>query len=219
MIDLPFTRREFLEVFAGYNEAIWPYQIAATAVGVIAVALLFRRVSWADRTISAILAVIWATTGIGYHLLFFSSINEAAFLFGGLFIIGAVVFLIEGTVRGRIQFVVRADLGSWLAGMLVAYALVVYPLLSLFLTHPYPETPLFGVTPCPTTIFTLGLLIIARYPKPIALALVPLAWSAIGGMAALSLDVPQDWGLVVAALFWMAAPARRKGRPPRVAGA
>ena len=72
----------------------------------------------------------------------------------------------------------------------------------LFVTHPYPATPLFGVAPCPTTLFTIGLLILARYPRPVVIALVPLAWSVIGGSAAILLGVPEDWALFGALVAW-----------------
>jgi hypothetical protein len=87
--------------------------------------------------------------------------------------------------------------------VLVVYSFVVYPLVGLLVTHPYPETPLFGVAPCPTTIFTLGLLLLVRHPRPWVPALIPLLWSVIGGSAAFLLDVPQDLGLLAAAILWL----------------
>lgn len=63
-----------------------------------------------------------------------------------------------------------------------------YPLIGLIVTHPYPETPSFGVAPCPTTIFTLGLLLLVRHPRPWLLAAVPLLWSVLGGSAAFILN-------------------------------
>ena len=40
---LPFTLEQFLNVFATYNKAIWPAQIAAYVLGAIAVAAFFGR--------------------------------------------------------------------------------------------------------------------------------------------------------------------------------
>jgi hypothetical protein len=216
---LPFSPLEFLHVFSDYNESIWPLQILAVALGVAAIALLYSRKAWASRSIATILAAFWATMGIGYHWLFFSSINAAAYLFGGLFLIAALIFFIEGTVRNRIRFEVSRDVEGWLARILIVYSIVVYPLLGLLATHPYPETPLFGVAPCPTTIFTLGLLMVASYPRPAILAGVPILWAAIGGTAAFQLDVPQDYGLVAAGLVWIIVSIfQRKNTVPPTAG-
>ena len=39
---LPFTRQQFLAVFADYNDAIWPVQIVAFVLGLLAVAGMLR---------------------------------------------------------------------------------------------------------------------------------------------------------------------------------
>ena len=174
-MELPFSRLEFLLVFLNYNESIWPAQLFATAFGIVAVALLF-----------------------------FSAINAAGYLFGALFVIAALIFFVEGTVRNRIRFEISADIRGWCASALIAYGLVIYPLLGLLATNPYPETPLFGVVPCPTTIFTLGLLTVAKHPRSILLGVAPVLWAAMGGTAAFLLDVPQDWALFIAGLVWPA---------------
>ena len=56
-------------------------------------------------------------------------------------------------------------------------------------------TPVFGVAPCPTTIFTLGMLLPSNAAWP--LFVIPLVWSVIGGSAAVLLVVPQDYGLIL----------------------
>jgi hypothetical protein len=52
--------------------------------------------------------------------------------------------------------------------------------------------------PCPTTIFTLGLLLFAAPPVPRIAFLVPLLWAAVGSVAAVSLGVVEDFGLLAA---------------------
>jgi hypothetical protein len=202
-MDLPFSRTQFLEVFANYNTAIWPFQILAAALGVVAIALLFWRPSWADRMIAGILAAFWAVIAIGYHWLHFSTINPAAYFFAVIFLLAAVVFFVEGVLRGRIEFVRFSHVRGWIAALLITFSLLIYPLLSLLATHPYPQTPLFGVTPCPTTIFTLGFLLLAKHRMPLLLAAIPLVWGIVGGSAAFLLDVPQDLGLLAAAVLWI----------------
>lgn len=203
-MSLPFDQSEFPQVFATYNAAIWPLQIVAAGLGILAVVLLFWRPAWADRAIATVLCTLWSVMAIGYHWTYFSTINRAANVFGALFILAALVFLVEGVIRGRLTFAVVPGIRGWFAAVLLAYALVVYPLVGLLVTHPYPDTPLFGVAPCPTTIFTLGLLLLVRYPWPWVPAAIPLLWSMIGGSAAFLLDVPQDITLLAAAAMWIA---------------
>jgi hypothetical protein len=211
---LPFTRPEFLQIFADYNTAIWPLQIVAWALGFFAAACLLARPGWADRAVATTLGFFWLIMAVGYQVSFFSAINPAAYVFGALFLLVALAFLIEGTVRNRLHFTeTRGPRGSLAAGTMI-YALLIYPLLGLVLTHPYPQTPLFGVAPCPTTIFTLGILMLLDYPHRWWLAAIPLLWGIVGGSAALLLDMPQDWGLPTAALAWIAATMVPAGSHP-----
>lgn len=208
-MGLPFSPTEFVQVFAAYNIAVWPYPLVAALLGALAIVLLLHRRPWSDRSISTILLVFWSTMAVGYHWLFFSAINSAAYLFGALFLLAAMIFLVEGVIRHRIRYTMVSATRRWVAAALIAYGFAVYPLLGLLLTHPYPRTPLFGVAPCPTTIFTLGILLLARHPSPLLLAGIPLLWGVVGGSAALLLQVPQDLGLLVAAASWVMVSLRR----------
>src|SRR6056297_3331270 len=202
-MELPFTQDQFLEVFATYNDAIWPVQPLAGLLGVAAVGLVFVGLPWADRAISLILTFFWAFTAIVYHWLHFSEINRAAWIFGALFLLAAAVFFVEGAIRSRIRFAARSDPGGWTGAMLIVYGLVAYPALGLIWTHPYPQTPLFGVAPCPTTIFTIGILLLATHRRPRMLAALPLVWAIIGASAAILLGVPEDLGLLIAVAAWL----------------
>jgi Family of unknown function (DUF6064) len=194
---LPFTPEQFLAVFVNYNNAIWPIQIAAYLFGGIAVALLFRKTRDADRVIAGILAVMWLWTGFGYHGLWLSVINKAAYLFAALFIVQGCYLIYAGVYRYQIRFGLRPGLATWVGTAFVAYAAIAHPLIGEATGHRYPEMPMFGVTPCPVTIFTFGLLLLTMQPVPRWLLVIPFVWSLIGGSAAGLLHVPQDWLLLV----------------------
>lgn len=194
---LPFTPEQFLSVFVGYNNAIWPIQIAAYLLGGIAVALLFFKTQEGDRVIAGILAVMWLWTGFGYHGTWFSTINRAAYLFAALFIIQGCYILYAGVYRPQIRFGLRPDLATAAGAAFIAYAAIVYPLIGVATGHYYPEIPMFGVTPCPVTVFTFGLLLLTARSVPRWLFVIPFVWSLIGGSAAILLHVPQDWLLLV----------------------
>jgi hypothetical protein len=214
-MQLPFNRSEFLDVFAALNLAIWPFQAIATLVGVLTVSLLFWRPSWADRFIALALAVMWFVAGIAYHWRYFSAINDLAILFGAFFVGAGFLFAVEGALRGRIRFQAKSGFRYVLGLVLAGYALVVYPMIGMFLTEPWPETPLFGTAPCPTVIFTFGLLMVAQYPRKWLLAAVPVLWGVIGGSAAFLLDMPQDYGLIVAVVAWFAVEKLGRRREAR----
>jgi hypothetical protein len=214
-MNLPFTTQQFLAVFEQYNLAIWPLQLVAYALGLAAVVLAIKPLAHSDRVISAILSLFWLWMGAVYHLLFFRQINGAAVAFGGLFVVQAVILLLVGVARPGLTFRAGADARSLVGWLFVAYAMVVYPIIGTLLGHGYPRSPVFGVAPCPTAIFTFGLLLwtTAKVPK-YALA-IPLLWALVGFTAALTLGIREDTGLLVAGvvgtilLIW-----RDRGAPP-----
>jgi hypothetical protein len=134
-----------------------------------------------------------------YHLGFFRSINPAATTFAVMFLAEAALFGWATTRRGAMRFRARRNLATAAGAALMLYALVLYPALGHALGHRYPTAPTFGL-PCPTTIFTLGLLLWAEPPARWTLVIVPVAWAALGTVAAARLGMLEDYGLPVAAI-------------------
>lgn len=199
-MSLPFTTEQFFQVFASYNTAIWPAQILAYLVALVALALSLRRSRWGGRIVSGILGALWIWVGVVYHIIYFRAVNPAAVGFGVFFVLQGLLFLLAGSVRGKLGFALTARPAPILGAILIFYAMVGYPLLSSALGHSYPATPTFGVTPCPTTIFTFGLLLWAIPAMPRYLLVIPFIWAIVGTSAAVQLDVPADYGLAIAAI-------------------
>ena len=210
-MKLPFTVDQFFGVFRHYNESLWPAQIFLFALAVIVVVLVLCRRPWTGRVVSAILAFLWFWLALAYHLAFFARINPLAYGFSLVSLIGAFVFLWQGVIRRRLRF--AWERGSWavLGSMLVFYALVVYPLWSSYAGHPYPAMPTFGL-PCPSTIFTIGILAFAGPVYPRSPLIVPALWCLVGGQAAFSLNVTPDFALFAAFLVALALLVRRQRR-------
>lgn len=197
-MQLPFSIEQFHDVFRAYNEAVWPSQAVLLGMAVAAAGLLVLPGRWSGRAISGILALFWAWMAAAYHLAFFASINPLAYVFAGLFLVGAAIFAWQGVVRNRLDFRLAGGAASWTGAVLIVFALILYPLWSWSAGLRYPVMPTFGL-PCPTTIFTIGMLCFLTRPYPRLPFIVPLLWSLIGGQAALLLDVPQDYALLAAA--------------------
>lgn len=206
---LPFTVGQFYAVFRDYNEAVWPAQwlLFGLAVAITALAFVPRRWSW--RTISAILACLWIWLAVAYHFAFFARINPMAYAFGVVSMMAAWMFLWDGVILGRLRFYVRNRPSTYAGLALIAFALIVYPAWSWHEGHRYPEMPTFGL-PCPTTIFTIGMLALRAAPYPRGPLIVPILWTLIGGQAAFLLDVPQDFGLVAAGAIGLVLLTQRR---------
>lgn len=197
---LPFTPEVIFSTFEQYNAAIWPIQIVAYVLGLLAVFLILRPRQNVGRLIAAILAGFWLWIGIVYHLMFFATINFAATVFGIVFIVQGLLFAWTGVVNGRVEFRFSGDLSGWIGLGFAVFAMAVYPLLGLLAGHVWPRTPIFGVAPCPTTIFTLGLLLLTARRVPLSLLAIPVLWSLVGGSASWLLGVPEDIALPVAGI-------------------
>lgn len=194
---LPFDTTQFFAVFARYNVAVWPAPIVLATLALGAAVLAAPGRERSGRAASGILALLWMWMGAVYHLGFFRSINPAATAFAALFLAQGIAFASTGALRGTFGFRFRADRTGWTGAALMAFALAGYPLLADALGQRYPMTPTFGL-PCPTTIFTLGLLLWAEPAPPAWILVVPLAWSALGVSAALQLGVYEDLSLLAA---------------------
>ena len=195
---LPFTSEVFFSNFAAYNAAIWPAQIVAYALGAYIILLTFRPYSGSGRFIATSLAIAWVWMGVVYHWLYFAPINFTAWPFGLLFVIQGLLLAWTGTLRGRLEFRFRPNLYGWAGLSFVVFAMGVYPLVGYLLGHGWPRAPMFGVAPCPTTIFTLGMLLLMEGRVPVHLLVIPVLWSLIGAAAVWLLDVPEDFGLLLA---------------------
>ena len=196
---MPFTVEQFFEVFRQYNEAVWPAQVVAVVDAFIAIGAAVYGGRRGGRLVALVLAVLWLWMGAVYHLQFFRSINPAAILFAAAFVTEAGLLIWIGVVQARLAFEPRRDAAGVLGGILVLYALVVYPEIGSALGHSYPAAPTFGL-PCPTTIFTFGLLLWARPRVPYSLVIIPALWAVVGSFAAVQLGVGEDTGLAVSAL-------------------
>lgn len=208
-MQIPFTVEQFFAVFRAYNLAVWPAQVGLLALAVVAVVLVVVSQRWSGAGVSGILAFLWAWMALTYHLAYFSPINPLAYAFAAVSLVGAGVFLWHGVVRRQLQFKPNTGARAITGLCLIAFALVGYPLWSYYAGHRYPALPTFGL-PCPTTIFTIGMLVFLVRPYPRSPFVIPILWSLVGSQAAFVFNVPQDLGLVVAGVVGLVLLARSK---------
>ena len=197
-MPLPFTPDAFFDVFAAYNQRLWPFALVLWLLTAYALVVLTRAKPLRPWIIPGLLAIHWAWAGLAYHAAFFSRINPAAWGFSGLFLLEAGLLLWHGVVHRRLQLSRGPFFRQVLSWGLIAYALL-YPAIARAEGHAFPRLPTFGV-PCPTTILTIGFLLAADRSLPRLVAVIPLVWAVIGGSAAFLLGVRADLMLVAAGI-------------------
>jgi len=200
---MPFTKEQFINVFVQYNDSVFPAQIFFVLLALAAIYFSAGKYSIKNKAVMLILSFLWLWIGVVYHLIFFAKINPGAYLFSGLFILQGIFFIIS-FLRGNVIFEFKKNTFSFLGMILILYALIIYPLLGYFFGHVYPASPTFGL-PCPTTIFTFGILLMAAKRTPKYLLIIPGLWSLLGVSAAFQFGIYEDIGLLASALIGITA--------------
>jgi hypothetical protein len=135
-----------------------------------------------------LLAVLWLWVGWAFHVQRYATINWAAAWLG-------VAFMLQASLLGLAALVVRTPSlqgarpgrhvpRAWLGWSVAAVVVLGYPLAGLLVGRPLAQAELFGITPDPTALATLGLL--WALPPALArgwrwlLSVVPLLSLAIG---------------------------------------
>lgn len=192
----PFTVSQFLKVFEEYNTAVFPAQIIFYLIAAAVMVFVFRKKY--NALTGSVISFFWFWMGAVYHIAFFTSINKAAYVFGILFMIQSLLTLYF-TLRKKLSFAFAPDVYGFTGTLLIAYALIVYPVIGSLAGHGYPQSPLLGL-PCPTAIFTFGLFIMADKKFPTTLIIIPFIWSIVGFTAALNFGIKEDIGLLVSGI-------------------
>lgn len=193
------TLEQLLDLFAVYNERVWPMQIVAYLLGVAGFVLAFRKSNLSSRLIPAILAFFWLWVAFVFWLPNALGGFTPGYLFAGFFLIQGLLFLIQ-VVRPKLVFGYQASLAVWLGIFFMLYALVGYPLLGVLVGHVYPYAPPFGLTPCPLITFSFGLFLLTVQKVPNGLMIIPFCY-ALSGILWASMGVWEDIGMVLSGLL------------------
>jgi hypothetical protein len=201
---------EFFVTLETYNETVFPVTILTFILGLAAIYLVSRKSNQASRFVSFILSFLWLWSGIIFHILFYGpsdveflglTMSGIWYFSGVLFIIQSLLFMIYGIVKNALSFSLDLSPCSIVGAIFVTYSMVIYPLIGLLTGYAYPKYPIFGSSPCPVTIFTLGLLLWTNKKVPLLVAIIPFIWGIMGMMPVLVLSVYADIGLILSGII------------------
>ncbi len=187
-------------VFVCYNEAIYPLQLMLILIAGALALVAIRPGEWSTRIVWVGLALLWAWCGGVFFIKFYGPQGPAPMIFGAAFLLQAVVFALAAFRNDGGAMRLRSDARGITAGVLMGYAVLIYPLLADALGQHYPAQPTFGA-PCPLTIFTFGLLVMFTGRVPAYLLVVPLFWAAMGLVPIFRWGVYEDIMLPVAGVL------------------
>lgn len=206
---MPFSPEQFFNVFLKYNSFVFPVQILFFLAGIYCISLILLKSKSAAKINSYFLVLLWLWTGIVYHIYFFSEINKTAVAFGVLFILQAVFFLIEFVFKKQLVFSYENRFDVIAGYFLVLFGLVVYPAIGLLSGNDLRHAISLGL-PCPSVIYTFGIIILSRKNYTLYKLIIPVIWAFIGFFAAIRFGVYQDVMLPVSAVITLVLFYREK---------
>jgi hypothetical protein len=208
---LLFSPRTYYRLIEHHNEALWPGQIVTMGLGLVIAGLLRRRAPWRGRAVSAIVAVLWSWVAWAFLWQRYATINWAASYLVGLLAVEVLLLVWIGVFRGRLSFGLSRDATGITGIALFTLSLGAYPLLAPALGRGWSQSETFGISPDPTVIATLGVLLLAQGPPRWGLLAVPILWCLVSGATLLAMGSPEAWVVLVAALLAV-APSAWPGR-------
>lgn len=197
---LLFSARTYYRLFELYNRAIWPAQILALLLGLVILWQLHRASAQQGSVVTVILAAGWLWTAWAYLLEHYDTINWAARYFAIGFVIEALLLIWASSRRGRPSF---QPYRNWIgrAGMgLFLFALVGQPLIGPLVGRDWKQIEIFGATPDPTVLATLGILLTTEGGPHWRLMIIPLIWCALSGATLWTMGSPDAWLMPLAAV-------------------
>jgi hypothetical protein len=156
-----FSQQTYYRLFELYNTELWPLHILSLVLGAAVLVLWRRGGDRAGRAIAAILAVCWLWVAWGFHWQRYASINWAASYFALAFAVQALLLLWAAVVRGRLTPLPATRLQQRAGLGLLLFALLIFPLMGPLLGRSWTQAEVFGMTPDPTALATLGVLLFA----------------------------------------------------------
>jgi len=147
----------------------------------------------------AILAAAFLWISWAYFFERYQTINWSARYFALGFIAQAVLLGFVGPSKRKL-FLRPTRMRRRIGLALFFFALVLQPLIGpLLLERPWPQAEIFGMTPDPTMVATLGALLILLRGRALALAMaLPLVWCAISYLTLWTMGSPDAWVMLAA---------------------
>jgi hypothetical protein len=208
---LLFSPRTYYRLFELHNRAWWPAQLFFLGVGASIVVLLRRGTQWSSTAILVLLSSCWLFVAWAFHLERYATINWAAQYFAAAFVSQALLML--AYAFGQRPLFTRPSGRAGVAALgLVLFALAGWPLLASVVGRAWMQSELFGLTPDPTVVATLGVLATATPRAPRYLVVVPALWCVISGATLWAMESPEALFVALLGLCGLIAAFRARGR-------
>jgi hypothetical protein len=196
---LLFSPRVYYRLIELHNEALWPLQVAALALGLLVLFAALRGSPAASRVVFALLGALWMWIAWSYLWQRYASINWAVAYAAPLFAAQGLALIWCGGIRKKLRLAPLTGLVSAATAVLLATAVIAYPLIAPLMGRPWTAAETFGIFPEPTALATVAVL--AGVPSGGALLMIiPLLWCVLASEILWLLGSPDFFIPAIAAL-------------------
>jgi len=178
-----FSEKVYYRQFELYNQTIWPLHGVAILFALLILYALWKRPVWAGRVVSGILVVSWIWVAWAFLYQRFYHIHVVADWYALGFVLQAGLLSKYGVIKNRLTRFTSSQPWMIVGAAAVFIALLFYPFIALMAGRSWLQFEMFALTPDPTVLTTLGILLIYKAPK--VLYVIPVSWVMISGMTLL----------------------------------
>jgi len=205
---LMFGPEVYWRLFELQNRALWPAPLLALAAGLAMLLLVARPGRRTDRAVWLFAALGWVGAA-AFLSVRYAPINWAMGYTVWAFWAQALLIGLAGVAANLAPRRAAGARPPWPGLAILAYAVMVHPLIGLGFGRPLVQAEIVGLAPDPTAIATLGLTLAAgRGWRAIALAIVPAVWCALSAATLFTLGSAQGWIPLAALGLWAGSRAR-----------
>jgi len=212
-----FSALTYYRLIELYNSAIWPLQLPAIIAGFTILYLSWRQPPYSNKIVSTLLVISWLWVAWAFHWQRFATIHWVANYFAIAFVLQGIILAWVGLVKNSLILKKNLDNPFYVGVGLIGYAVLVQPFIMFIAGHNWQQGEIFGITPDPTVVATVGLLYIINTRKYWWLMVIPLLYCIISAATLWVLKSPNAVGMMIAgllALFSMIQPwLKNQARP------
>ena len=205
---LLFSSKTYYRLFELHNAALWPWHIAAVAVGTAISALMMRPGQWQRALIGGLLALSWMSVAWFFLHKRYQTINWAADYAAVAFAIEAALLVLWAT-SSRESFAPYTSRRGRMAMALVIFALMLQPLIGPILGRPWAGVEIFAIAPNPTVAASLAVIAYVRSRLRWLLMIVPLLWCVVTALTEYAMGARDAMIMPVIAVLALAVMLKR----------
>jgi len=204
-----FTPESYFRLIELHNAQWWPAAQMISLCLLAAIALFRHKPDKLIISAGTCLAFTWLLLGATFFTRF-GELFDAARAIAWLFVIEASLLLFFAIRwRHRASLIFNPP-----ALALLFYALFVHPLLSITSDRSLGSIELFGLSPDPTVLASIALILSIRHPRRWLVLVIPLLWSISISLVYIGMEVPSALTshILMAALLTASLHRRKRSR-------